>query len=247
MARWVKAMVAAGIVGAVGWAVREVQAREAQGRVTPASSGNTGGVRPQDALRRFGDVFLRPVGGNAGQRPTQGHVRTARGSGNVEPLLSLIRKHESRGDYGIVWGGIARKDHPPRTLPTMTIGAVLAWQDSIDAKYNSEAAGAYQILEDTLRGIYRQAGLTQKDLFNKANQDRLAIALLRRRGLDQYRNGQITDVVFAQNLSKEWASLPAQTRDKRGRKATGQSYYAGDGLNKSLVSKSAVLAAVRRI
>ncbi len=30
MARWVKAMVAAGIVGTVGWAVREVQAREAQ-------------------------------------------------------------------------------------------------------------------------------------------------------------------------------------------------------------------------
>ncbi|MDX8353662.1 hypothetical protein [Cognatiyoonia sp. IB215182] len=250
MARWVKAVVAAGIVGTVGWAVREVQAREAaegQGRVTPASGGSAGRVRPQDALQRFGDAFLRPVGGNAVQRPAQGHVRAARGSGNVEPLLSLIRKHESRGDYGAVWGRIARKDYPPRTLQTMTIGEVLAWQDSIDRKYNSEAAGAYQILEDTLRGLYKQAGLTLNDLFNRANQDRLAIALLRRRGLDRYRNGQITDVAFAQNLSKEWASLPAQTRDKRRRKATGQSYYAGDGLNKSLTTKAAVLAAVRKI
>ena len=248
MARLVKALVAAGIVGAVGWAVREVQAREAQkgqGRVTPASGGNAAGF----PHRRFGDFFLRlvggtPAGGNTGKRPAQGR---ARGTGNVAPLLALIRKHESRGDYGVVWSGIARKDHPPRALQTMTIGEVLAWQDSIDPHYNSEAAGAYQILEDTLRGLYAEAGLTLNDRFNRANQDRLAIALLRRRGLDQYRSGKITDVAFAQNLSMEWASLPAQTVDKRRRRSTGQSYYAGDGLNRSFTSKAVVLAAIRKI
>ena len=167
--------------------------------------------------------------------------------GGTSEILAIIRKHESGGNYNIVWGGIAAKDQPPRQLTQMTIAQVLAWQDSIDSDYMSEAAGAYQILEDTLRGLYRSAGLSPASLFNVANQDRLAVALLERRGLSRYRQGDLTEKDFGQNLAKEWASFPAQTKDKRGRTATGQSYYAGDGLNRSLTSKSQVLSAIRRI
>ncbi len=83
---------------------------------------------------------------------------------------------------------------------------------------------------------------------NRGTQDALAIAWMRqRRGLDQYEKGRITDVQFAQNLSQEWASFPAQTYDKRGRPATGQSYYADDGLNRAFATKEQVLRAVRNI
>lgn len=166
---------------------------------------------------------------------------------NVKPLLEFIGKPESGCDYNVVYGGIKTKHRPVKPLVTMTIGQVLDWQDRIDPLYMSEASGYYQIMEDTLRGLYASAGLTTSDLFNEENQDRLAVQLLRRRGLDDYMSGKITARKFAQNLSKEWASLPAITKDRQGRPAQGQSYYAGDGLNKSHVSIEDTIAAVQSI
>ena len=161
---------------------------------------------------------------------------------NVKPLLDFIAKPESGGDYNVVWGRIQPADRPKRPLVTMTIAEVLAWQESIDARYQSEAAGRYQIMEDTLRPLPPAAGLLPSDLFNEANQDALATVLLRRRGLDKFLAGKISAEEFANNLAREWASLPVVTGPKAGR-----SYYAGDGLNKSHVSVSDFLAAVRAV
>lgn len=164
----------------------------------------------------------------------------------VRPLLDFIAKPESGGNYNIVWGGIRVPDRPEtrvrKRLVDMTIRQVLAWQDSIDSKYMSEASGAYQIMEDTLRGLYSSAGLTLDHLFDVGNQDRLAYALLERRGLAQYLAGQITAEHFANNLAREWASLPVVTGPKKGR-----SYYAGDGLNQAHVKVEPFLDAVRKI
>ena len=155
---------------------------------------------------------------------------------NLDKLLDFIAKPESGGDYNIVYGGIKIKDRPKKPLTQMTIGEVLDWQDSIDRFYPSEASGKFQIMEDTLRGLYKEAGLSLKDLYNETNQRTLAIALLKRRGLDSFMSGKVTLVKFADNLSKEWASLPCTIKDRQGRPAKGQSYYAGDGLNRSHVS-----------
>lgn len=161
---------------------------------------------------------------------------------HIKPLLDFISKPESGGDYNIVWGGIKSKDGPPKQLTTMTIGEVLDWQDRIDPFYPSEASGAYQIMEDTLRGLYTSAGLTVSHLFNEANQDKLATRLLKRRGLDDYLAGEISAHKFANSLAKEWASLPVVTGEKKGR-----SYYAGDGLNKSHVKVDDFMEAVQSI
>lgn len=161
---------------------------------------------------------------------------------NVKPLLDFIAKPESGGDYGVVWGRIKPADRPKRPLVTMTIAEVLAWQESIDARYQSEAAGRYQIMEDTLRPLPAAAGLKMYDLFNEANQDALATVLLRRRGLDKYLSGEIPAETFANNLAREWASLPIVSGAKKGR-----SFYDGDGLNKSHVSVDEFLAAVRAV
>jgi muramidase (phage lysozyme) len=161
---------------------------------------------------------------------------------NVKPLLDFIAKPESGGDYNVVWGRIKPADRPKRPIVSMTIAEVLAWQESIDARYQSEAAGRYQIMEDTLRPLPAAAGLKMYDLFNEANQDALATVLLRRRGLDKFLAGQISAEEFANNLAREWASLPVVTGPKAGR-----SFYAGDGLNKSHVSVEEFLAAVRAV
>ena len=47
---------------------------------------------------------------------------------------------------------------------------------------------------------------------------------------------------FANNIAKEWASMPVVTGA-----AKGKSYYGGDGINKSLVSVDAFLDAVRSV
>lgn len=160
----------------------------------------------------------------------------------MKRLLDYIAKYESRGNYNIVWGGIKRHHLPPKPLVQMTIGEVLAWQDSIDRFYMSEASGRYQIMEDTLRGLYGPAGLSTSALYNEKNQDHLAIHLLKRRGLDQYLSGQITAEKFANSLAREWASLPLVTGPKKGR-----SYYAGDGLNKAHADADEFLSIVRSI
>lgn len=169
---------------------------------------------------------------------------------NPKPLLDFIAEHESEGAarrqkinaYNVVWGGIKAKHRPPKPLVSMTIAQVLAWQDSIDALYQSEAAGRYQIMEDTLRGLYREAGKTADDWFDEEGQDDLGVALLRRRGLDKFLDGSLSAEDFANNLAKEWASLPMVSGPKKGR-----SYYDGDGLNKAGVDVAPFLAAVRAI
>lgn len=160
------------------------------------------------------------------------------------PLLDFIYRAENGGriDYDVVYGGIKGSYLPPRPITQMTIGEVLDWQDSIDRFHPSEAAGAPQIMEDTLRGLYRPAGIPLTQLYDAETQDRLAIALLKRRGLDDYLAGKITAEAFCNALAREWASLPLVTGPKKGK-----SYYGGDGLNRAHAEVQPFLQAVRAI
>lgn len=172
---------------------------------------------------------------------------------SLEPLLKFIRDHESRGDYNAIWGGIRSVDRPPQPLTKMTVREILRWQDRIDARYRSEAAGAYQVLEDTLRANVTAAGLSVDEKFDAGAQDRFAVHLLRYRGLDAYIAGHMTPEQFANSLAKEWASLPVVTpvtRRANGKTwvvPAGTSYYSGDGLNKALTPVAPFLAAVRAV
>ena len=174
----------------------------------------------------------------------------------VAPLLNLIVKHESAGavakqgvgsPYDVCWGGIAPKDRPPRRLTQMNVREVLAWQDSIDARYQSEAAGAYQIMEDTLRGLVTQGAVLETVKFNEVTQDRLAVTLLEGRGLRRFLAGEMTPEAFGDAIAREWASFPVHTVQKGHTKRVepGQSYYAGDGLNKASATCDEVLAVLR--
>jgi hypothetical protein len=106
---------------------------------------------------------------------------------------------------------------PPRPLTTMTIREVLAWQDRIDARSKSEAAGRFQIMEDTLRGLVTSEGVNQNLVFNKATQNRLGMMLLKRRGWNPESQNY---VAMANSIAKEWAALPLVSGPK-----TGQSVY----------------------
>lgn len=143
----------------------------------------------------------------------------------VPKLLNTIGQLESSDNYDVTVG---MKKNP--NLVNMTINEVIDYSRSLG---NSGAAGRYQIIPGTLEGLRDKGYVKGDDIFNAETQDKLAIELIKGRGLNKYLKGAITADEFADNLSKEWAALPYNT---------GRSYWAGVGDNKSLIDRSKFMA-----
>lgn len=141
----------------------------------------------------------------------------------LTPLLDLIGRAEGAG-YDTIVGFVRRSDYPARPITSLTVDELLAWQDSIDTKYDSEASGRYQVMEDTLRGLKSRGVVSGSDVFGPATQDKIAIALLKIRGLNRFLDGSITAEQFGDSISYEWASLPIITGPNAGR-----GRYSGQG------------------
>ena len=156
---------------------------------------------------------------------------------SAKPLLDLIARVESKGNYNAYFGNAGNTSIK---FTEMSIADVLSWQeDFIAAGHPSSAVGRYQIISTTLKGLVQQLNIDTNQPFNEAMQDSMAVALLERRGATEYVNNQIDERQFAAELAKEWAALPRVVGDR-----PEQSYYAGDGLNKALVKVDEVLRAV---
>lgn len=155
-------------------------------------------------------------------------------------LLHLIAKAESKGNYNAYFGNAGNSSVKFTAMP---IEKVLKWQsDYVKQGSVSSAVGKYQILDTTLKGLIRELDVDTRQLFDQSMQDRMAAALIERRGAEAYVNGELTQEKFAANLAKEWASLPRVIG-----KHAEDSYYSSDGLNKSLVSVEEVLGAIQPI
>ena len=110
----------------------------------------------------------------------------------------------------------------------------------------SSALGGYQFITTTLDSLKASLHLTGNEIMNPAMQDDLAVALMIRRGYMEYMAGRMNPSTFCNNLAKEWASLPVVTSIQGAHRAlkVGQSYYAGDGLNKALHTASEIISLV---
>lgn len=152
-----------------------------------------------------------------------------------QPLLELIARAESRGNYNAYFSNAGNQ---AVRFTEMSVTEILRWQEEFVAQGSpSSAVGRYQIINTTLAGLVRQLGIDAGELFDESMQDRLALALLERRGAIAYVNGRMTKEQFAAELAKEWAGLPRVLGE-----SPEKSYYAGDGLNKALVGVDEVLA-----
>lgn len=151
-------------------------------------------------------------------------------------LLDYIASKEAPKGYDTVYGN--RMDRMPKPLTSMTMKEVLDQGKWRTKTFGSSACGRYQFMDATLRDLATELNLKAEDRFTPDYQDRLGYHLLRRRGYDKWIKGQISDAEFMLNLAKEWASFPVPYTVKGGSRTVsrGQSYYAGDGLNKALVS-----------
>lgn len=172
-------------------------------------------------------------------------------------LLDFIRETEvGRGDrasYDVIYGN---KQHKlPRPITSMTLDEVEAAQSGWSKRFGSSAAGGYQFMKNTLdaprtlRDIEGEMGLTGQERFTPDLQDRMAYHLLKRRGYPEFIAGKISRSEFGKRLAQEWASLPvlADMKGATRKVRRGQSYYAGDGLNKALVRPETVEAVLKRV
>jgi muramidase (phage lysozyme) len=155
------------------------------------------------------------------------------------PLLQLIARAESGDNYNAYFDHAGK---PTVDFASMSVAEVLAWQNAyVQQGSPSSAVGRYQIINTTLAGLVRQLHIDPAAKFGQPLQDRLAIALVDRRGARSYANHKITREQFAANLAKEWAALPRVVGER-----PGESYYASDGLNRSQVAVSEVLAVIEQ-
>lgn len=151
-------------------------------------------------------------------------------------LLSYIGGIEAPSGYDTVYGNNQSK--LPKPVTQMTIAEIQLAQSDWSRRFGSSATGRYQFMRETLRDLIKELGLDRQQLFSADLQDRLALHLLKRRGYGRFVAGKIGVTAFARALAQEWASLPvlAPTQGQKRRLARGQSFYAGDGLNKALVA-----------
>lgn len=157
-----------------------------------------------------------------------------------QPLLELIAQAESRGNYNAYFGNAS---NDKLNFTDMSVAEVLKWQnDFIASGSPSSAVGRYQIINTTLNSLVQQLDLDTSLKFDEVVQDGLAMALLNKRGVNDYLNNRLNKEQFAAELAKEWASLPSVLGDN-----PGQSYYAGDGLNRALIGVNEVLVAIEQI
>lgn len=163
-------------------------------------------------------------------------------------LLSFIASHESDGNYNAHFGRAGNTNNPKFT--SMLLKSVLDWQTRFvnDNGSPSSAVGRYQIIHNTMRGLIEALALDVDQVrFNGETQDKMALKLLEGRGYAKYRSGTLGVEDFATELAKEWAALPV-LKSVQGQKrmvARGQSFYAGDGLNKALASADEIEALLR--
>ena len=174
--------------------------------------------------------------GSATTRPGFKGSGTAAIDDNLKALVSQIAKGEGTTDdearkYGFdsaydVPLGYGKFGKPDKPISTMTLGELKKYQRVLlrnSGKLNSSAVGKYQIVGTTLRDLQQKLGLSDNTVFSAEVQDKMAVELLKRRGLDDYTSGKISANQFQARLYHEWASI-AHPQTKKAKQHTGTSH-----------------------
>lgn len=159
-------------------------------------------------------------------------------SDKEKKLLDLIAKGEAvRGSdpYHSLWPSTSEP-----SLTQLTLNEVQQFQQQrIDNGYASSACGRYQFIKGTLAECIGYLGVDPATTrFTPDIQDKLILARLRRvRKMDEWLNNDPDWPThkFMIKLAQEFASMPVpyELRGQNRVVAKGESYYAGDRLNRS--------------
>src|SRR3954471_11612425 len=159
-------------------------------------------------------------------------------------ILKLIRGTETgrldRTAYETIFGHNEAKLTKPVTA--MTVDELQHWQPGFTRSFGSSASGAYQFMLATLTDLEQTLNLTGDEVMTPELQDRLGLQLLLRRGYQAWADGNASTDTFMIGLAKEWASFPVPSRMQGAHRVVqrGETYYAGDKLNKALIGPDKV-------
>ncbi|RDJ06386.1 N-acetylmuramoyl-L-alanine amidase [Rhizobium grahamii] len=158
----------------------------------------------------------------------------------VRRLLDLVGEAEAPGGYDVLFGNNQRK--LPRPLSSMSLGDVILSGANWRRMFRSPACGRYQFMTTTLMRLRDTMHLSGRETFDPALQDQLGFTLLKLRGYERFISRKISVVDFGLGLAQEWASFPVlQARQGAHRTVRrGETFYAGDGMNKALVAPETV-------
>jgi len=121
----------------------------------------------------------------------------------IDSLKAAFSKGESGDNYNRL---VDTPTHPKEiNLTSMPIRDVLSYQQGIlDAGNKSSAAGKYQVVSKTLRSLVREGTVSLDDKYDEKTQEKIADALLERRGLSDYLDGKVSLKTFMGRLGDEW-------------------------------------------
>jgi muramidase (phage lysozyme) len=169
----------------------------------------------------------------------------------VYGLTDAIAAGESGGDYQKVVGGetTIQFKGEERKLTELSVGEVLEWGETRIKQGKGTAAGKYQIIKSTLEGLVKQGAVSKTEMFTPETQEKLFTSLLPQQAIN-YISGKTSgkesedEAILA--ISKVWAAVPIPYDiPNRGLKA-GQSYYAGDNVNKALMPVDTIRSALQK-
>lgn len=157
-------------------------------------------------------------------------------------LLDLIGSVEAPRGYDTLYGN--NQNNWPQRLTEMEIDSVVRAGPIWSKRFGSSAAGRYQFINKTLKALRISEAISSGELFNETLQDRLGYVLLDQRGYELFATGRMSRVNFGLGLAREWASFPvlAETMGAHRRVNRGETYYAGDKINKALIRPERVEA-----
>jgi len=143
-------------------------------------------------------------------------------------IMEMIAKGESGSNYNRL---VDTSTHPKEApLTDMTIREVLSYQKGMLTAGNaSSAAGKYQIVSKTLKGLVDKGVVAMNDKYDQDTQDKLANALLEGRGYKDYLEGGKTLRDFMKDLGEEWEIIkvnPSLARKVADELASQKQAYA---------------------
>ena len=198
--------VARAIRGVDGWDLAAIQ-YNAHGKGTLQKPGVEQRIDGYTPLVRS---LLREY--NTPSRTFRAQLEAERSGQDIEPFLDLVKAKESKayGEYDAMntggshgghkaYGSANSKDVFGRGLSEMTIAEVM----DLQAQQKVFAAGAFQIIPNTMKMVVQLAGIPLDAKFDKATQDRLAIALY----LNRVRLHGTNAEALMSGLRSEWIGL----------------------------------------